>query len=114
MCGTLLTDLNPDNPATAQASNNIIRCALSAAGLAALQVLISHVGPGWTFTIFAGMCLLTVPLIYAEVCWGLEWRAARGIEAAAPDNVRSVCQTPGPLTSALKGEDDGPREKSSR
>ncbi|KAL8724480.1 MAG: hypothetical protein Q9181_006805 [Wetmoreana brouardii] len=66
MCGTLLTDLNPQNPALAQASSNIVRCALSAAGLTALQEMIDHVGPGWTFTIFGAMCLLTAPMIGAE------------------------------------------------
>ena len=77
MCGTLLTDLNPSNPATAQASSNIIRCASSGSGLAALQVMISHMGPGWTFTLFSGLCLLTGPLIYLEVQYGLKWRSKK-------------------------------------
>ena len=77
MCGTLLTDLNPDNPALAQASSNIIRCALSAAGLAALQAMIDAMGPGWTFTVFSGLCLLTLPMLLAEVRWGFAWRSVR-------------------------------------
>ncbi|KAL8831706.1 MAG: hypothetical protein Q9191_000716 [Dirinaria sp. TL-2023a] len=77
MCGTLLTDLNPRNPALAQASSNVVRCALSASGLAALQAMINHVGPGWTFTIFAGLCLLTAPMILAEMRWGFGWRSGR-------------------------------------
>lgn len=77
MCGTLLTDLNPRNPALAQASSNIVRCALSASGLAAVEAMISHVGPGWTFTIFSGLCLLTVPMILAEMRWGFGWRSGR-------------------------------------
>lgn len=77
MCGTLLTDLNPRNPALAQASSNLVRCALSASGLAALQEMISHMGPGWTFTIFSGLCLLTAPMILAEVRWGFLWRSGR-------------------------------------
>ena len=75
MCGTLLTDLNPRNPALAQASSNIVRCALSASGLAAVEAMISHVGPGWTFTIFSGLCLLTAPMILAEMRWGFGWRS---------------------------------------
>ena len=77
MCGTLLTDLNPRNPALAQASSNIIRCALSAGGLATLQKMISSMGPGWTFTIFSVLCLLTAPMILAEVRWGFSWRGER-------------------------------------
>ncbi|KAI4141049.1 MAG: hypothetical protein L6R39_005527 [Caloplaca ligustica] len=79
MCGTLLTDLNPQNPALAQAASNIIRCTLSATGLAVLQLMIEQVGPGWTFTIFAGLCLLTAPMILAVVKWGFGWRA-QGIQ----------------------------------
>lgn len=77
MCGTLLTDIHPQNPATAQASSNIVRCALSATGLAALQQLIGHIGPGWTFTVFAALCLATVPMIVIEIRWGLQWRQER-------------------------------------
>ena len=77
MCGALLTDVHPENPATAQASSNIVRCALSAAGLAALQELITRIGPGWTFTVFAAMCLVTIPMIMAEVRWGFQWRQER-------------------------------------
>ena len=77
MCGTLLTDLHPMKPATAQASSNVVRCALSASGLAVLELMITHIGVGWTFTIFAGICLATAPMILAEVQWGLRWRQAR-------------------------------------
>lgn len=75
MCGTLLTDLNPHNPALAQASSNIVRCALSAAGLAALQAMLDHMGPGWTFTVFAGLCVLIAPMILVEVKYGFGWRS---------------------------------------
>lgn len=75
MCGTLLTDPNSRNTALAQASSNIVRCALSASGLAALQEMISHMGPGWTFTMFAGLCLLTAPMILAVMRWGFGWRS---------------------------------------
>ncbi|KAI9646578.1 hypothetical protein NHQ30_004573 [Ciborinia camelliae] len=57
MCGTLLVDLNPKSPATAQAALNIIRCSFSAGGLAVLQILIERLGVGWCFTLFSGFCL---------------------------------------------------------
>jgi hypothetical protein len=75
---TLLVDLHPDSPATAQAGLNLVRCALSACGLAALQLVIDSVGPGWTFTMFAGICLGTTPLLWMENKWGMEWRLAKG------------------------------------
>lgn len=74
MCGT---DLHPQNPATAQESSNIVRCALSVSGLAVIQLMITRIGAGWTFTVFAGMCFLTVPMMLVEVRWGLHWRCAR-------------------------------------
>lgn len=83
MCGTLLTDIHPNNAATAQASSNIVRCALSAAGLAALQEFIAHIGPGWTFTVFAALCLATIPMIVAEIRWGLQWRRERNMAKEA-------------------------------
>lgn len=90
MCGTLLTDLNPRNPALTQASSNIVRCALSAAGLAALQEMINHMGPGWTFTIFAGLCLLTAPMILAEVSWGFAWRSTGQRDVELQRNERAT------------------------
>lgn len=93
MCGTLLTDIHPQNPATAQASSNIVRCALSASGLAALQELIAHIGPGWTFTVFAALCLATIPMIVAEIRWGLQWRQARNTAKGAQRRGHQGLQT---------------------
>ena len=39
--------------------------------------MIDRLGAGWTFTIFAGVGLVTVPLIVAELYWGVVWRLAR-------------------------------------
>ena len=94
MCGTLLTDLNPRNPALAQASSNIVRCALSASGLAAVEAMISHVGPGWTFTIFSGLCLLTAPMILAEMRWGFGWRSGGQEDVEPQVNVETGSERP--------------------
>jgi len=74
---TLLVDLHPDSPATAQAGLNIVRCSLSAAGLAVLQIILDGVGPGWCFTWFAILCLGTLPLLWMEHEWGMGWRLAK-------------------------------------
>ena len=77
-CGTLLVDLHPSCPSTAQASLNIVRCTFAAAGLAALQPLINAVGTGWCFTMIAlvsgGMGTACVVL---EGIWGESWRRQR-------------------------------------
>ena len=94
MCGTLLTDLNPRNPALAQASSNLVRCTLSATGLAALQEMISRMGPGWTFTIFSGLCLLTAPMILAEMRWGFGWRSGRQQDVELQVNAEAGSRRP--------------------
>lgn len=47
----LLVDIFPSNPGTAGASNNICRCALSAALIAALQPAVDAMGRSWFFTL---------------------------------------------------------------
>jgi len=76
MCGTLLVDLHPKYPARAQAALNIVRCGLSAGGLALLQVVIDGVGVGWCFTILAGVCLSMLFPIWAVHRYGMAWRKA--------------------------------------
>ncbi|KAJ5663475.1 MFS general substrate transporter [Penicillium longicatenatum] len=73
-CNTLLTDLNPKSPATAQAANNIVRCSLAGAGLAFLQVSLDAMGPGWTFTLLGGLCMGSLSLAWFEWRYGMTWR----------------------------------------
>lgn len=74
ICGTLLTDLNPGRSATAQASYNLVRCALSAAGVGALQATINGVDVGWCFTIYAIIGASAIPLFLVLRQWGEQWR----------------------------------------
>lgn len=73
LCNTLLVDLHPSRPATAQASVNLIRCGMAGVGLAVLQPLIGAVGPGWTYVIFAGFTAGSLVLCSVEVRWGMGW-----------------------------------------
>ena len=74
ICGTLLTDLNPNQSATVQAGYNLIRCALSAGGIAGLQALIDAVGVGWCFTIYASIGALCIPMFVLLRSHGMQWR----------------------------------------
>ena len=74
ICGTLLTDLNPNQSATVQAGYNLIRCALSAGGIAGLQALIDAVGVGWCFTIYASIGALCIPIFVLLRSHGMQWR----------------------------------------
>ena len=80
ICGTLLTDLNPGRSATVQASYNLVRCALGAAGVGALQAVIDGVGVGWCFTIYAVIGALSVPLFLALRRYGEVWRGMENTE----------------------------------
>ena len=75
-CGTLLTDLNPGKSSTAQASYSLVRCAMSAGGIAALEAIIRSIGVGWTFVIFALFGCFCLPLSVLLRMKGLAWRSA--------------------------------------
>ncbi|CAG8977664.1 hypothetical protein HYALB_00006614 [Hymenoscyphus albidus] len=74
LCGTLLVDLHPRSPTSAQAALNIVRCTLSAGGLALLQLVIDRVGVGWCFTIFVGLCLSMIFPVLVLLRYGMSWR----------------------------------------
>lgn len=69
---TLLIDLHRDQPATATAAVNFVRCLMSAGGSAAIIPMINAMGAGWAFTFIA---LLYVGLIAAVV-----WLMVKGME----------------------------------
>ena len=87
VCGTLLTDYNPNRSATAQAGYNLVRCTLAGGCIAALEPLVQGVGAGWSFTVFTALGLLCVPLLFVLRVKGWEWRKQRtdndGIEMAS-------------------------------
>ena len=74
VCGTLLTDLNPNQSATVQAGYNLVRCTLSAGGIAALQPLIDAIGVGWCFTIYGIIGALCIPIFVLLRSRGMQWR----------------------------------------
>ncbi|KAI1487335.1 major facilitator superfamily transporter [Biscogniauxia mediterranea] len=81
--GTLLTDLNSNRSSTAAASANLIRCALAAGGLAALQPIIDAIGAGWCFTIFGLLTAACGPLLFLEMRLGHRWRKSRSLREAS-------------------------------
>ncbi|ROV98697.1 hypothetical protein VMCG_06738 [Cytospora schulzeri] len=74
----LLVDIFPEKPGTIAASNNITRCGLSAAVVAALDPLVNAMGRGWFFTMVAfldgGLCVICVLVLRR---WGKHWRDKR-------------------------------------
>lgn len=74
----LLVDIFPDRPSTAAASNNLVRCGLSAAAVAVLQPLVDSIGRGWLFTMIAfldgGLCIVSVIILRNK---GQSWRSSK-------------------------------------
>ena len=70
---TLLVDLFPESPSTAAAAASISRCALAAAGVAALQPLLGVLGRGWYFTALA----VSTGAVGFVVIWVIRKRGAR-------------------------------------
>jgi MFS family permease len=79
---TLIVDLYPLSPATATAANNLIRCLIGAAGIAAINPMTEAIGKGWSFTFFALLFLAAVPLLLLEIRQGPKWREARRVRIA--------------------------------
>ena len=85
VCNTLIVDLHPDAPATASASVSLTRCLTAAVGLSVQQLLFDSIGVGWTFTLIAGLCYMTVPSL-AVVRWrGWSWRRDKRAREAASE-----------------------------
>lgn len=73
---TLLVDLHPDCPSTAQAACNFVRCEMAAALLAALDALIRDLGPGWTFILFGATLFLESLMLLLLQLRGMKWRCS--------------------------------------
>lgn len=73
----LVIDLYPGASASATAVNNLMRCEVGAAGVAAVQPIIDAISAEWTFLLLAGITLTMVPLLITEMRCGAEWRLER-------------------------------------
>jgi hypothetical protein len=85
MTGTLLTDLNMNRSATAQAASSLVRCLGAAGAIAAMQPLTNAIGLGWCFAIYALALLLEVPLVWVIRGRGVQWRRAKAAGEVTPE-----------------------------
>ncbi|KAJ7762584.1 MFS general substrate transporter [Mycena metata] len=74
---TLILDLVPGQGSSVTACNNLVRCALSATMVACIQLILTPLGVGWTYTLLSGMCVAASPLIYVVMRIGPGCRAKR-------------------------------------
>ncbi|KAL4908179.1 hypothetical protein BDW74DRAFT_188380 [Aspergillus multicolor] len=77
---TLLVDLFPDEPATAAAACNLVRCWLGALGAAVVDYMIRGMGWGWCFAFLGLLILGSVSLVWVEYVYGAGWREKRRVQ----------------------------------
>jgi MFS family permease len=80
---TYVTDLFPGRSASAVALQNLVRCLMGAAGVAAVDPLIDGIGPGFTFLTAAGFVVMFAPLQWVGVRFGAQWREKRAEQERA-------------------------------
>ncbi|KAJ1302720.1 hypothetical protein OPQ81_003035 [Rhizoctonia solani] len=78
---TILVDMYPSQGSSITASNNFVRCLLGAGTISIQDFVINAINPGWTYVLFSGICLLTVPLFVIEWRYGPIWRRKRASNA---------------------------------
>lgn len=74
---TLLVDIHPATPSTAQAACNFVRCELAAGCLAGLDALLRKTGPGWSFSLFGSSLVLEVAMLVVLQMKGMQWRQSK-------------------------------------
>ncbi|KAL2197115.1 major facilitator superfamily domain-containing protein [Corynascus similis CBS 632.67] len=74
LCGTLLTDLNMNRSATAQAASNLVRCLSAGGAVAILQPMVENLGPAGCFAVYASIISLGMPLAWISQRYGVAWR----------------------------------------
>jgi hypothetical protein len=70
----LVVDIYPDNPATATAANNLIRCLFSAGSTAVCVLMLQGIGRGWTYTLAALLFVALSPVLWVLIKFGPGWR----------------------------------------
>ncbi|KXG50208.1 Major facilitator superfamily domain, general substrate transporter [Penicillium griseofulvum] len=73
----LVIDLYPGASASATAVNNLMRCLIGAAGVAAVQPIIDALTAEFAFVMLAGITIAMIPLLIVEMKWGYGWRLER-------------------------------------
>ncbi|KAB5577942.1 putative major facilitator superfamily transporter [Coniochaeta sp. 2T2.1] len=78
-CLTLNVDLHPTGTGLASVAASLMRCVAAAVGVAILQPMLDAVGPGWTFTFFACLSGLSVPMLLILRILGPSWRKCSSV-----------------------------------
>lgn len=64
----------------APACTNLVRCSLAAILVSMIDCMTTAMGIRWTYTFWAGICALLLPLMFLEIKMGPKWRSQRESE----------------------------------
>lgn len=78
---TLTVDLFPENPGSATAANNLLRCCIGAGFVAAVGPLIDSIGIGWFYTVVGGVWISITPILWVVCKFGPRWREEKRLKA---------------------------------
>ena len=76
----LIIDIYPENPATATAANNLIRCSFAAASTACAVPFVNLIGVGWAYTLAACTAILMGLMLWCLMMFGPQWRRKLAFE----------------------------------
>jgi hypothetical protein len=79
----LLIDLFPESPSSCSAAANLIRCLLSAGGVALVEPLLKTIGRGWTGTVISAVWVSGSMFWWCVWIWGPGWRKQRAMKLEA-------------------------------
>ncbi|KAF2464392.1 MFS general substrate transporter [Lindgomyces ingoldianus] len=82
---TLLVDLHRNQPATATAAVNFVRCLMSAGGSAAIIPMCQAMNAGWAFTLIALIYVILVAAVFWIMRKGMAWREAEAKKLLGDD-----------------------------
>lgn len=69
--------IDPNNPATATAANNLVRCWTAAIANYLIILMIDGMGRGWCFTFVGLVLLFSSSTLLVLIRYGPQWRKAR-------------------------------------
>ncbi|KAJ3934780.1 MAG: MFS general substrate transporter [Lentinula lateritia] len=74
---TLILDLMPGQGSSVTACNNIVRCLLGAVAVSVIDIILSSLGPGFTYVLLNGIIVISMPLLYLVMKLGPRFRKKR-------------------------------------
>lgn len=85
-----IIDLHRDEPATATAAVNLVRCLIAAGGVAVIVPMINAMGRGWAFSFVAFVYVALLPVLWVLMKFGPKWRVQKMDEEKRKEEEREA------------------------